>query len=117
MKTPFKLITKIAVICFALFLYNCESDNAIDHEKTSNKNKPSSYIKSKVTYEEVSKNTKLINQLETINQNDSDSASKMVFLSNYAFYVDTDESNYLESLDGTYHSYTFPIYKTNNRER
>tara|TARA_R110002012_G_scaffold283090_2_gene473120 strand:- start:67402 stop:68739 length:1338 start_codon:yes stop_codon:yes gene_type:complete len=40
----------------------------------------------------------------------------MVFLSNYNFYVDTDDVNFLEDLEGIYHSYTFPIYKLNNEE-
>lgn len=40
----------------------------------------------------------------------------MVFLSNYNFYVDTDDVNFLEDLEGIYHSYTFPIFKLNNEE-
>lgn len=125
MTNKLKLLTKIGILLFtiSLLLTNCQKENDLIENLEEDNTFP--YSVSKLSFKEVSKNSKLLGQIENINNNvdqnttvsaSKNSNNKIIFLSKYNFYVDTDEGNYLESLDATYHSYTFPIYRTNPNE-
>lgn len=78
------------------------------------------YFTSKIDYKKIQENSLLMEKLsyiENINNNAQITASaKTVFIPEYGFYLDTDISKYVESVDGNYHSYAFPIVFVNKQE-
>lgn len=114
-------LKKISYAFLALFLLlnSCQVEDESRQTINSQINKLP-YLTSKVNYRKLEENKVLINKLnsiEDLNNNYSTSAtSKIIYVPQYEFYIDTDESNYVESLDGNYHSYTFPIIFANEQE-
>lgn len=112
-KQLIKTIFLVFINCFVFT--NCETDSDLDKKQIQINKLP--YLTAEKNFKEIENNSNLITQLDNIQNNSNDSqdntssGAKVVFLSSYNFYVDTDDVNFLENLDGTYHSYTFPIYK------
>ncbi len=114
-KTKQLIKTIFLVFIIAIAFTNCETDSDLDKKQIQINKLP--YLTAEKNFKEIENNSNLITQLDNIQNNSNDSqdntssGAKVVFLSSYNFYVDTDDVNFLENLDGTYHSYTFPIYK------
>ncbi|WP_298343765.1 hypothetical protein [uncultured Algibacter sp.] len=110
----------ILIFGISLLLTNCEKEN--DTLQPIQETNSNPYSVTKVKFNEISNNSNLLSKINAIKkgveQNNisasKTSQKKTVYISEYDFYIDTDEAKYLEESDGTYHSYTFPIYKINN---
>ncbi|WP_298339983.1 hypothetical protein [uncultured Algibacter sp.] len=119
MKIYFKMTSNFKSLLFlfliALYFFSCEKES--QQEINSNP-----YSISKVKFSELSNNSNLLNKIKAIKKDrDQDnirvskaSQKKPIYIAEYDFYIDTDEAKYLEKSNGTYHSYTFPIYKMNS---
>lgn len=115
MKTLFKQIAKVAIIILTLFIFNCEKED--DYFIPITKENELPFTVSKIDSDDILENETLVNQLSEIecqNNTGNEVSSKLVYAEGYDFYVDTDDGNYLESFDGNYHSYSYPIYRVNS---
>jgi len=117
MKKTFKDYFKLGVLLLgiSLALVNCQKDDNTDliEEVSSAKAR---FSISKVGASEIIKNQQLVGKLEKIElekkkKKQISSSNKEVYSSEYDFTIITDYASYIESLDGTYHSYTFPILR------
>jgi hypothetical protein len=118
MRVQIKKITTLTIlILFGLFT-SCQIDENTNENKTNNK---LPFSISKVKYNELESNKLLLNKLKNVKElnNNKDrisTSAKIVFIPQFGYYIDTDLSNYIESLDGDYHSYTFPIIHTEQQD-
>ena len=114
------LLKKFSYSFLGLFLVfnSCQVEE--DSIQNSSLNNKLPYLTSKVNYKKIEKNSLLLNKLNNIdavnNNNIGTASSKIIFVPQYDFYIDTDESNYIESINGDYHSYTFPIVYTTEQD-
>ncbi len=106
MKNLLKIIASVVLFVFA----SCEQES-LENFDGSTKNQRT--IK-KVTYEEMSKNQKLLDKLSSVNNkyNILYNNAKLVAASDGSFYIDTNLATYVEESNG-YHSYTFQIFRNN----
>ncbi|POS00822.1 hypothetical protein Q361_1207 [Flavobacterium croceum DSM 17960] len=104
MKNLLKIIASVVLFVFA----SCEQES-LENFDGSTKNQRT--IK-KVTYEEMSKNQKLLDKLSSVNSkyNILYNNAKLVAASDGSFYIDTNLATYVEESNG-YHSYTFQIFR------
>ncbi len=96
------------VIClfgFACCFLNCENDTELQiiDEVTSN----SGFHVTQIEYPKFIDNPSIETQLKSFNLNST--ANKVVSSSDDSIVIDTDFVSYIESDDGLYHSFTFPI--------
>ena len=109
MTKKFKTLSISLMIAFLLTAISCQ----VEEEAIQIDNNKLQYYTSKVNYKKLEENKILINKLSNIEVLDNNfvknTTSKIVYFSQYDFYIDTDVSNYIESVDGSYHSYSFPI--------
>lgn len=120
MKNKLKKEIKIGFLIFGFitFLTNCEHDNF--NQEHANRQAPESppFITTNLSINEVQQNQKVISILNGLNEGikniKSNESNKEVYSSIYDFIIDTDYVTYIENEDGSYHSYTFPIFRTNS---
>jgi len=115
------MIQKIKkAILFAIFMsftIGCEKDTQTDITVSESPNLNSQiYTGTKVSKKEMDQNLILRSRLNDLEDSKGSGIAKLVFSDDNEFFVDTDEAIYLESLDGTYHSYTFPLMRTDGSE-
>ncbi|MHC9088050.1 hypothetical protein ACXIHB_04965 [Tenacibaculum sp. IMCC1] len=106
-------LLKISVFLFgiSLLLWSCESDeiSSLPEQHSSTTNFKITTLNS----EQISKNEKVKEILKKSKKYENSLKAKSV--ANYqGFYIDTSFSKYVESSDGTQHSYTFLIDRNNN---
>jgi hypothetical protein len=112
-----KTIIKLGIFLFgvSLFLSNCEKNEINEvHQTIKETTIKSNYSVSEIGVSEAQRNTSLIQKLDELTKkkkksHNKNTHSKSVYSSEYDFTVNTDFGKYLESSDGTYHSYTFPV--------
>jgi hypothetical protein len=113
---------KLGIFLFgiSLLLFNCEKDVIeIEQEAIKEKVKEPNYSISEIDFFGVQKNTNLVKKLDQLTKkkkklHSKSTHSKNVYSSEYDFTVNTDFGKYLESKDGKYHSYTFPVTRETN---
>mgnify|MGYP003607196819 CR=1 FL=1 len=108
MRKTFKNLFNILTIISLLFVFGCTEDLYKD-ENHSNHN----LTFKKVSLNEITKNKKLVEKLGKLNQkkeNTVNAEGKIIYSSEYGFYVDTDYANYIEDENGK-HSYVFKVYR------
>lgn len=92
-------------------LFNCEKDIVNLEQETVTKSK---YSISEIGISEIQQNSNLIEKLDRLTKkkkklHSKNTHNKSVYSSEYDFTVNTDFCKYIESKDGKYHSYTFPV--------
>lgn len=111
----FKCYLGILLLGVPLLFSNCQKDDAlINNEKAE---KPNSGFKiQKIKASEIQKNTNVFSKIniirDYISKNTSDNQNKTVYSQVYDFEINTEQATYIENLDQSYHSYTFPIHRS-----
>lgn len=111
MKNKFKYLLPITLLFTIIFCMSCENQETYLKEKN---NHPNSRF---ITFDELKKNQGVFGEYQEVenkislakNSNQVGSNSKLIYLSQYNFIIDTDKILLIEK--GDYKSYTFPIYK------
>ena len=118
MKNRKNNLIKLGIFLFgiSLLLFNCEKEVINTEQEVIDKSK---YSVSEIGFSNVQNNTNLIQKLDELTKkkkkvHSKNTHSKSVYSSEYDFTVNTDFGKYLESKDGKYHSYTFPITRKIN---
>src|SRR5690606_12671900 len=98
---------KLGILLFGIFvvLFSCKQDDIENPTEQSN----SKYFLTRLKGSELKQNLKLnekISELKTRTKNPDFQAR----YENETFDLDLNEATYIESIDGSYHSYTFYIY-------
>ena len=114
LKTALKLLVLLTVIGF--MATGCQKEDITNHH--SNRQAPENppFKVHKIFSDEISKNKSITNTLKSFEQeltkNRQSSQNKEVYSSEFDFTIETDYATYIENEDGSYHSYTFPIIRT-----
>lgn len=94
-------------------MIGCQKDDSFKRAEGVQQVGPSDYNITQIGNEEIEGNNKLMKKLTAIREKTiettTDSQSKIVYSSQYAFSINTDYVTYIESSDASYHSYTFQI--------
>ncbi|MBW1299038.1 hypothetical protein [Aquimarina litoralis] len=107
---------KFGLLCFgiSLILSSCENDES-DFEETFQTNKKSQFKTYSISKTKILSNLNLNNRLKSIEGYlKLKSNNKSAIPSNLDFTVVTDYASYIESNEGAFHSYTFPIIREND---
>lgn len=110
MKKTIKKLLGILTLVVLLLTISCTED--LYKEDTFTKENLEFIIK-KVNFHEISLNKKLVEKLRKLNskkEKNKNENGKIVYSSEYNFYLDTDFATYIEDEYGN-HSYTFPIIR------
>lgn len=101
---------KALILCFFFTLSNCEKDN-FEFNITAPENHTLPYTLKKLSKPEFDRNKELTSKLDCFKSKSQNqfSDNKTVYNSEFDFYVETNNLSYLESLDGSFHTYTFAI--------
>ena len=109
---------KLGILFFGItiLLWNCEKEN-INIEKEGVKE--AKYSVSEIDFSDIKRNTHLYQKLEELGKSKKklhrkDTHNKSLYSSEYDFTVNTDIAKYIQSRDGKYHSYTFPVTRETN---
>jgi hypothetical protein len=104
MKKKLKQIPKTLLLCLIVFFTSCNKDelNEIENQAKTK----SSYI----SFDEFKMHDQVLEAFEKVEQKQKlASTSRLVYLSQYNFSIDTDKILLVQK--GDYKSYTFPIYR------
>ena len=97
-----------------ILLVNCQKEdqsiNTIHAVESNLKIKKTSQFK----IQDQPEVRKKINEIESRIRLEKQTQSKDVYFEDYDFRINTNDCTYIENDDGSYHSYTFPLYRTNN---
>ena len=110
MKKTIKKVLSVLTLLVLLITFSCTED--LYQEKTQT-NENHEFIIKKVNFNEISSNKKLVEKLGKLNSKKEATVNpegKIVYSSEYGFYVDTDYANYIEDKNGK-HSYIFKVYR------
>ena len=99
------------VIGVSLLLTTCEKEEEPQFLEQIETKNLSPFKVSKIDNSTLNKNEKIQNKLFSINDNSITTQNRTIYSNQYEFYINTDNVSYIENLDATYHSYTFPIYR------
>lgn len=121
MKQKLKQYLKTGILFFGLcfFAVNCQKDDDLKDLEIEGNKIESQYKISKFGKVKLSSNTKLKVKLEKLTgklEKNRQAKNKTLYSSNYDFYINTDYATYIESIDKTYHSYTFLIERVEEVE-
>lgn len=103
----------ILLLSIVLFTYCQKEDfnDSIDHSNTS------TVLQMRyVAPSEIVHNEKLSTKLKDIERSVSSTLSRTVYDSTYDIFIETDHVKFMESPDGIFHSYTFPITKDSTEQ-
>lgn len=106
-----KLKVKLLIILsISLLFLNCEKDDQI---VSSSNHINNSKEKIKTIYkEEILNNQRISSMLEKVNKSiEKNKINRNIYSPEFDFYINTDYATYIESEDGIYHSYTFPLFR------
>lgn len=115
MKNSFKNIIRLGILTFGfLILYSCQKEEPIEVEKLKQEfSVTSPFSVTTIESSEIQSNSTLINKLSNLNSklalHSKTAKNKNKYSVKYNFTVNTDISKYIESADGSYHSYTFMV--------
>lgn len=97
------------------FFFACQKDEQTFHVHPSEPITQLPFTISKINNNKISENKALLSQLnnlqEKLKEKSRSVQEKTAYSSEYDFYVETDYATYIENQDGSYHSYTFPMWR------
>ncbi|MBF03751.1 MAG: hypothetical protein CMP76_10695 [Flavobacterium sp.] len=103
-----KHFLKLGTLLLMLLLFlNCEKQDISKKDDTELINSKK-YILTRIKQNEISKNTTLFSKIKEL-ENNKEFLSKLGKYENTEFNLNLNEAAYIESLDGSFHSYTFYI--------
>lgn len=119
MKKKLKQIPKTLLLCLIVFFTSCNKDELYEADNLSKTKATSRYV----TFNELKKNQKAFGEFQEVEQkvslakssSQAGLSSRLVYLSQYNFSIDTDKILLVEK--GDYKSYTFPIYRDEETEK
>lgn len=106
MKKHIKSFTKLLSLALVLIFTNCQKEEKNIDIETSAKSRYKINLVSKAEYNHVAQITE---SLEKVNEELNNTHTRTEDEDNYNFTILTDYSKYVESPDGSLHSYTFKI--------
>src|SRR5690606_12151734 len=113
-----KLLLKFPVAAFVLaflLLYTCQRDEVSDGHSSRQAPDGPAFRTSRVYSDGLYGNTSLSESVATLQdalaKNGRTGQNKEVYSAALDFTIETDYATYIESANGTYHSYTFPVYR------
>nr|WP_321221611.1 hypothetical protein [uncultured Psychroserpens sp.] len=107
-----KYFTHFLLLITVLTFTNCQKEELfVEPEQSSNE---LLFHKTRYAFSDEINQNKLLSETlcglkEKPLKSKNDPVNRLIYNSNYDFTVETDFAKYIESIDGTYHSYTFPI--------
>src|SRR5690606_11777595 len=126
MKTKLNHLTKLGtlILGFSLLLISCQHEEPIeDLEQTTTENTTatSGFNVNRIGKPEIEQNPEIASKLaEVVSKNKfnkgTESQGKTLYAPEHGFFIDTDTATFIENEDGSYHSYTFPIYRSTDGE-
>lgn len=119
MKKKLKQITKTLLLYLIVFFTSCNKDELYEADNLSKAKATSRYV----TFNELKKNQKAFREFQEVENkislaktsNQAGLSSRLVYLSQYNFSIDTDKILLIEN--GDYKSYTFPVYRDDETEK
>ena len=119
MKKKLKQIPTTLLLCLIVFFTSCNKDELYEADNLSKAKATSRFV----TFNELKKNQKAFEEFQEVEQkvslakssNQAGLSSRLVYLSQYNFSIDTDKILLVEK--GDYKSYTFPIYREEETEK
>ena len=109
-----KSLFKFVILSLGFLIFtNCHNDDL--NQLPENKKHESEFKASFIKTSKILSNKKLQRKLENISTRIKEKHStqnKIVYSSEYDFYINTDYATYIENADESYHSYTFPISRS-----
>src|SRR5690606_8301449 len=117
MKRKLTKLTKIGILLFAISisLTNCQQDDITSKLTKQEIDEETPFKSSKISFDKISQNEHLTSKVQTLQKKllkgNQQAQNKGEYNSTYDFMIDTNHATYIESTDGYYHSYTFPIYR------
>lgn len=116
MKNKIRTSIKFGILFLGIFLFlnNCQKEESITNQEENQIKSNIKIIKSTdFKIEDYSRLNQKIEDLKEkiVKSNKSNTNSKTVYSNVFDFYIDTEICTYFENEEGTYHSYTFPIYR------
>lgn len=113
MKKELKQIPKTLFICLIVFLTSCNKDELYETDNLSKIKVTARYI----NFKELKKNYKAFEEFQEVEQevnlakssNQTGLSSRLIYLSQYNFTIDTEEILFVEK--GDYRSYTFSVHR------
>ena len=114
-KKKLNRLLKFGILLFGVsFFVSCNKDDDLTSEQNKGI-KQTEFKITKIGKSKFEKNTKLKSKLTKLSENleksNSNIQNKTVVSNEYGFTIDTDQANYIESADASYHSYTFYIQR------
>lgn len=120
MKNKIKNYLKIGILLLgiSLTLVNCQKDDFEIENPQQIRKANFNITEIGVTKIQENKNisSKLSKLKEKLSVKKNNAQNKEVYSSEYDFTINTDYATYIESSDGLYHSYTFPITRETDNE-
>ncbi|NQY28327.1 MAG: hypothetical protein HRT69_02540 [Flavobacteriaceae bacterium] len=119
MKKAFKNYLKLGVLLFgiSLTLVNCQYDDELD-VNTKVIVQDSKYTIKTIDRVEINKNKRIVNQLKDVglnsNPKQNGTSNKVIFNQELNIEINDSYAEYIESIDGEYHSYTFSVIDYND---
>lgn len=115
MKQKFKNYLKLGILLFGIsaIVTGCLKDDDFAEAEVSQEQQENGISVRTIYRDEIFNNPKIATQLNNgalnlqPNTIDNTSSARVVYNSNYQFYVDTDKASYIEN--GNYNSYTFAV--------
>ncbi len=110
------LKTMIFLFGISFFIIGCQKDDDVNTLQQEPLKTQDLFKVSKVGKHTIDENKDLLSRLsslsEKVEQSRLANANKNIYSSEDDFYINTDFATYLENNDTGYHSYTFPVFRT-----
>lgn len=117
-KNKLKNYLKFGILLFGVsfLIVACQKDDDFKQNEQALEKVYSPFKITKIGKAELENNKEIKRKLTKLSKiaekNKNNAQNKTVVSSEYGFSINTDYASYMESADGSYHSYTFPIERT-----
>ncbi len=118
MKQKLKQYLKTTMLLFGMsfFIVSCQKDDDLKIIQQEPLKTQDAFKVSKVGKSKIDENKDLLGRLsnlsEKVEQSRLANANKNIYVAEDDFYINTDYATYMENNVTGYHSYTFPVYRT-----
>lgn len=109
MKTVKNLCQVLYILALLVSFTNCQNDTVAEMQQAESVEQAPPFKSSLLTRQDVETNSKLFNQMRSLNRIQSNGIAKSAYNGVYDFTVDADVVKYIESTTSNTHSYTLPI--------
>ncbi len=110
------LKTMIFIFGISFFIIGCQKDDDVNTSQQESLTTQNVFKVSKVGKSTIDENSDLLGRLsnlsEKVEQSRLANANKNIYSSEDNFYINTDFATYMENTQTGYHSYTFPVFRT-----